>query len=209
MRASIPVIEPVRSYSRSEFHVGVTFVLACQRALTEAFVQLQAGDVSIVRYAVLTSSDTGAAGKRVDTSGDAIVEIMDAAGHVLAERVMLPDDFASLSNKIAEWCDSGDVDLVLTTGGTGLSSRDVMPEVTRKLVDIEIPGMAEAMRSASLKITAMSMISRAVVGARRSTLIINLPGSTGGVRDNLGVVLPVIDHAVEVLQDRQSGEHPV
>jgi molybdopterin adenylyltransferase len=158
---------------------------------------------------VLTSSDTGSAGKRVDTSGDAIVEIMDGAGHQLAERVMLPDDFDSLSNQIINWCDSSDVDLVLTTGGTGLSSRDVMPELTRKLIDFEVPGMAEAMRAESLKVTQMAMISRAVAGVRGSTLIINLPGSTGGVRDNLGVVLPVIDHAVEVLQDRQSGDHPI
>jgi molybdopterin adenylyltransferase len=162
---------------------------------------------------VLTSSDTGSAGKRVDTSGDAIVEIMDGAGFELAERVMLPDDFNQLSEQIISWCDSGGdsgkIDVVLTTGGTGLSSRDVMPEVTRKLIDLEIPGMAEAMRAESLKVTSMAMISRAVTGARGSTLVINLPGSTGGVRDNLGVVLPVIEHACEVLQDRQAGEHPI
>jgi molybdenum cofactor synthesis domain-containing protein len=158
---------------------------------------------------VLTSSDTGSAGKRVDTSGDAIVEIMGGAGHVLAERVMLPDDFNELTNQIKTWCNSGTVDVVLTTGGTGLSSRDVMPEVTKGLIDLEIPGMTEAMRAESLKVTRMAMISRAVAGARGSTLIINLPGSTGGVRDNLGVVLPVIEHAVEVLQDRQSGNHPI
>ncbi len=158
---------------------------------------------------MLTSSDTGSAGKRVDTSGDAIVEIMGGAGHVLTERVMLPDDFNELTNQIRTWCNSGTVDVVLTTGGTGLSSRDVMPEVTKGLIDLEIPGMAEAMRAESLKVTRMAMISRAVVGARGSTLIINLPGSTGGVRDNLGVVLPVIEHAVEVLQDRQTGDHPI
>ena len=161
-----------------------------------------------IRYAVLTSSDKGSAGKRVDTSGDAIVEIMTGVGHKIVDRVMLPDDFDRLSQQIVAWCDSGDVDLVLTTGGTGLSSRDGMPEVTGKLIDREIPGMAEAMRAGSLKITRMAMISRAVTGARGSTLIINLPGSTGGVRDNLGVVLPVVDHAVEVLQDRQTGSHP-
>ena len=158
---------------------------------------------------MLTSSDTGSAGKRVDTSGDAIVEIMDGAGFELAGRVMLPDDFNQLSEQIISWCDSGNIDVVLTTGGTGLSSRDVMPEVTRKLIDLEIPGMAEAMRAESLKVTNMAMISRAVVGARGSTLVINLPGSTGGVRGNLGAVLPVIEHATEVLHDRQRGEHPV
>ncbi len=162
----------------------------------------------VIRYAVLTSSDTGSAGEREDTSGDAIVEIMGGAGHELAERVMLPDDFDRLTEQIVAWCDSGDIDLVLTTGGTGLSSRDVMPEVTWNLIDMEIPGMTEAMRAESLKTTRMAMISRAVVGARGATLVINLPGSTGGVRDNLGVVLPVIGHAVEVLQDRQSGGHP-
>ncbi len=167
------------------------------------------GEITIVAYAVLTSSDTGSVGKRVDTSGDAIVEIMDGAGHTLAERVMLPDDFDQLTGQIKTWCDSGNVDVVLTTGGTGLSSRDVMPEVTRGLIDLEIPGMAEVMRAASQKVTNMAMISRAVTGARGSTLVINLPGSTGGVRDNLAVVLPVIEHAVGVLQDRQAGEHPL
>ena len=158
---------------------------------------------------MLTSSDTGSVGKRVDTSGNAIVEIMEGAGHELVGRVILPDDLEQLSKQIVKWCDSGNVDLVLTTGGTGLSSRDVMPEVTRNVIDLEIPGMAEVMRAESLKVTRMAMISRAVTGARGSTLIINLPGSTGGVRDNLGVVLPVIDHAIEVLQDRQSGSHPI
>ena len=167
------------------------------------------GETEIVTYAVLTSSDTGSAGKRVDTSGDAIVEIMGGAGHKVENRVMLPDDIDQLSTQIKAWCDSGKVDVILTTGGTGLSSRDVMPEVTRGLIDLEIPGMAEAMRAESLKVTKMAMISRAVVGARGSTLIINLPGSTGGVRDNLSVVLPVIDHAVEVIQDRQAGDHPI
>jgi molybdopterin adenylyltransferase len=167
------------------------------------------GETEIVTYAVLTSSDTGSAGKRVDTSGDAIVEIMGGAGHKVVNRVMLPDDIDQLSTQIKAWCDSGKVDVILTTGGTGLSSRDVMPEVTRGLIDLEIPGMAEAMRAESLKVTKMAMISRAVTGARGSTLIINLPGSTGGVRDNLSVVLPVIEHGVEVLQDRQAGDHPI
>jgi molybdenum cofactor synthesis domain-containing protein len=177
--------------------------------VSEEFGVRRGGETEIVTYAVLTSSDTGSLGNRVDTSGDAIVEIMDGAGYELAERVMLPDDFKQLSHQIAAWCDSGDVDVVLTTGGTGLSSRDVMPEVTRGLIDLEIPGIAEAMRAESRKVTNMAMISRAVAGARGSTLVINLPGSTGGVRDNLGVVLPIIEHASEVLQDRQSGEHPI
>ncbi len=167
------------------------------------------GRKSIVRYAVLTSSDAGAAGNRADTSGDAVVEIMDEAGHEMVDRVMLPDDLEKLSTQITEWCDSGRIDAVITTGGTGLSQRDVMPEATRNVIDLEIPGLSEAMRAESMKITKMSMLSRAVTGARGSTLVINLPGSTDGVRDNLSVSLWVIDHAVDVLQDRQFGKHPV
>ena len=164
---------------------------------------------SIVRYAVLTSSDTGAAGNRADTSGDAVVEIMDGAGHEMVDRVVLPDDLEQLSTQITVWCDSGHVDAVITTGGTGLSHRDVMPEATRNVIDLEIPGLSEAMRAESMKVTKMSMLSRAVTGARGSTLVINLPGSTGGVRDNLRVSLWVIDHAVDVLQGRQFGKHPI
>ena len=133
---------------------------------------------------------------------------MQDAGHDLVERVILPDDFNELSEQIITWCDTGKADVVVTTGGTGLSTRDVMPEVTRSLIDFEVPGMAEAMRSESLNLTKMSMISRSVVGVRGATLIINLPGSTAGVRDTLVDVLPVIPHAAEVLQGRQSGRHP-
>jgi molybdenum cofactor synthesis domain-containing protein len=166
------------------------------------------GDSAIVAYAVLTSSDKGSAGKRTDTSGDAVVEMMQNAGHTLVARTILPDEFNELSEQIIAWSDTGETDVILTTGGTGLSSRDVMPEVTKSLIEFDIPGMAEAMRSESLNMTKMSMISRAVVGVRGSTLIINLPGSTAGVTDNLAVVVPVITHAVEVLQGRERGSHP-
>ena len=120
----------------------------------------------------------------------------------------MPDEFNALSEQIIAWSDAGETDVILTTGGTGLSSRDIMPEVTKSLITFDIPGMAEAMRSESLNLTKMSMISRAVVGVRGTTLIINLPGSTAGVSDNLEVVLPVLTHAVEVLQGRQRGSHP-
>ena len=166
------------------------------------------GDGAIVAYAVLTSSDKGSAGKRIDTSGDAVVEMMQDAGHTLVARIILPDEFNKLSEQIIAWSDAGETDVILTTGGTGLSSRDIMPEVTKSLITFDIPGMAEAMRSESLNLTKMSMISRAVVGVRGTTLIINLPGSTAGVSDNLEVVLPVLTHAVEVLQGRQRGSHP-
>tara|TARA_B100000029_G_scaffold117499_3_gene110687 strand:- start:4775 stop:5284 length:510 start_codon:yes stop_codon:yes gene_type:complete len=166
------------------------------------------GDSAIVAYAVLTSSDKGSLGKRTDTSGDAVVEMMQDAGHTLVARIILPDEFNELYEQITAWSDAGETDVILTTGGTGLSRRDIMPEVMKSLIDFDIPGMAEAMRSESLNLTKMSMISRAVVGVRGSTLIINLPGSTAGVKDNLAVVVPVITHAVEVLQGRQLGPHP-
>ena len=160
-------------------------------------------------YSVLTSSDLGARGQRKDTSGDAIVELMDAAGHVLAERAVLPDELDQLAEQIARWCDSGGIGVVLTTGGTGLGPRDVMPEATARVADLEIPGIPEAIRSQTLSKTPMAMISRARAGARGRTLIVNLPGSPKGVRETLEVVLPVLEHAVDILQNRHAGPHPV
>ena len=163
----------------------------------------------MVRFAVLTSSDMGAAGKREDKSGDIAVELMEAEGHTLIERAIVPDEKPRIIEQLRIWCFSGEIDVVLTTGGTGLGPRDVTPEATAEVVDREVPGMAEAMRAGSLKITPMAMTSRALAGVRAGTLIINLPGSPGGVRDNLGVVMPVLEHAVEILQDKHRGSHPV
>ena len=160
-------------------------------------------------YAVLTSSDLGARGQRIDTSGDASVELMDAAGHELADRSVLPDELDQLAEQLARWCDSGDVGVVLTTGGTGLGPRDVMPEATARVIEFEIPGIPEAMRSQTLAKTPMAMISRARAGARGRTLIVNLPGSPTGVRETLEVVLPVLGHAVDILRNRHAGPHPV
>ena len=111
-------------------------------------------------YAVLTSSDLGARGQRIDTSGDAIVEIMSAAGHELADRAVLPDEVDQLAEQLANWCDTGAIGVVLTTGGTGLGPRDVMPEATARVLEFEIPGIPEAMRSQTLTKTPMAMISR-------------------------------------------------
>ena len=163
----------------------------------------------MVRYTVLTSSDMGAAGKREHTSGDIAVELMNAAGHQLVERAITPDEKPRIVEHLRNWSFSGEVDVVLTTGGTGLGPRDVTPEATREVIEHEVPGMAEAMRAESLKVTPMAMTSRAIAGVRGGTLIINLPGSPGGVRDNLAVVLPVLEHAVEILADRHRGPHPV
>ena len=164
--------------------------------------------VQVAKYAVLTSSDLGAQGKREDTSGDAIVEMMAAVGHELVERKMLPDDRARLGAMIAAWCDRGDVEIVITTGGTGLGPRDVMPEATGDVIEFDVPGMAEVMRAASLPKTKMAMISRARAGVRGRTLVVNLPGSPSGVRDCLEVAMPVFGHAVEILRDRHFGAHP-
>jgi molybdopterin adenylyltransferase len=163
----------------------------------------------MVRFAVLTSSDMGSSGKRADTSGDIAVEMMMAAGHQLVDRAITPDERPRIIEYLKRWSFSGEVDVILTTGGTGLGPRDVTPEATMDVLEYQVPGMAETMRAESLRVTPMAMISRAVAGVRGKTLIINLPGSPGGVTDNLAVVLPVLTHAVEILRDRHTGEHPV
>lgn len=194
VRTSVPAVgTPVDCYLRTQFLKSRNFE----------------GIFEIVRFAVLTSSDTGSIGKRVDTSGDAIVELMENAGHELIQRDLLPDDRSQLSRKLESWSRDSRIDVILTTGGTGISERDVIPEATLDVITTEIPGIAEAMRARSLEVTPMAMISRAVAGIANKTLIVNLPGSTGGVRDNLGVALPVIDHAVEVLQRSHVEDHPV
>lgn len=194
VRTSVPAVgTPVDCYLRTQFLKSRNFE----------------GIFEIVRFAVLTSSDTGSIGKRVDTSGDAIVELMENAGHELIQRDLLPDDRSQLSRKLESWSRDSLIDVILTTGGTGISERDVIPEATLDVITTEIPGIAEAMRARSLEVTPMAMISRAVAGIANKTLIVNLPGSTGGVRDNLGVALPVIDHAVEVLQRSHVEDHPV
>ena len=159
-------------------------------------------------FAVLTSSDRAAAGERKDTSGDVIVAIMVENRFRLARRLVVPDDEAVLAETITKWSDDSDIDLILTTGGTGLGPRDVVPEVMGRVLDYEVPGIAEAMRIGTLSKTPMAMLSRAKVGVRRQTLILNLPGSPSGVRDCLAVAVPVICHAIEILQGRHRGHHP-
>ncbi|MBM3957717.1 MAG: MogA/MoaB family molybdenum cofactor biosynthesis protein [Gemmatimonadetes bacterium] len=159
-------------------------------------------------FALLTSSDTAARGGRVDTSGDAIVEMMTGAGFNLVERRVLPDDETALSEAISAWCDRGDVDVVLTTGGTGLAPRDVMPQATAKVVDYQVPGIAEAIRLRTLEKTPMAMISRAMAGVRGRTLILNLPGSRKAVQECLEVALPILPHAVDILRGR-GADHPL
>ena len=153
----------------------------------------------IFSLGILTISDAGAKGERVDTSGDTIDE-MTAAGFRRVLRDIVADERELIAAKLREWCDGGDVDLIVTTGGTGLGPRDVTPEATREIIDIEVPGIAEAMRVESLKHTPFAMLSRGVVGVRRGCLIVNLPGSPKGVRENLEVALPALPHALEMVK---------
>jgi molybdopterin adenylyltransferase len=152
-----------------------------------------------VRVAILTVSDRGAKGEREDLSGDAIQEIIAAEGWELAARDIVPDDTDEIAARLKYYSDELRAELVLTTGGTGLSPRDVTPEATRRVIDREAPGFAEAMRAASLEKTPHAMLSRAVSGIRSSTLIVNLPGSPRAVRENLEVILPALPHGLEKL----------
>ena len=162
-----------------------------------------------IKYAVLTSSDSGHAGDRQDVGGDAIVDLMSENGHSLIARSLQPDDQEALIEQMRSWIKRQNVELILTTGGTGLAPRDVMPEATLAVIDYEVPGIAEAMRAASLRITPMAMLSRAVAGVARQTIIVNLPGSPKGAVETLEVVLPVLPHAVDILRDTHRGDHPI
>lgn len=158
---------------------------------------------------VLTISTSGARGNREDTSGEAIREMLSGDGFEVVRSEIVRDDYDTIAAKLVEWADSPEVNLIVSTGGTGLTRDDVTPEACLSILDKEVPGMAEAMRAKTLQFTPMAMISRSVVGVRNSTLIITLPGSTKGVRECLEVVQPVLHHAVELLQRETVSEHPL
>lgn len=151
-------------------------------------------------FAVLTSSDAGHKGEREDTSGDAVEEMMKAAGFRLIDRDIVPDEADRIAKRLITWSDGGDVDIIVTTGGTGLGPRDVTPQATASVIDFEVPGIAEAMRAETMRITPMAMLSRSVVGVRKGCLIINLPGSPKGVRETLEVALKAAPHGLEMLR---------
>jgi len=154
---------------------------------------------STIRAAVVTVSDKGSQGLREDRSGPVLVETLK--GHAVVNRtVIIPDERDLISQTLADLADTGEIDLILTTGGTGFAPRDVTPEATLAIVDRQVPGIPEAMRAASLKITNRAMLSRAAAGTRGRTLIINLPGSPKAAKECLEVFLPVLDHAVETLR---------
>jgi len=149
---------------------------------------------------ILTISDKGSKGERQDKSGEAIREILSKMGARIVNYDIIPDEKELIAEKLVNWADRDNLDVVITTGGTGLTPRDVTPEATLAVVDRIVPGFAEAMRAESLKKTPHAMLSRAVVGTRGQCLIVNLPGSPGAVRECLAVILPALPHAVETLR---------
>jgi molybdenum cofactor synthesis domain-containing protein len=159
-----------------------------------------------LRAAILTVSDAGSRGEREDTSGAAIRELLVGIGGEGVRYEVVPDEQGQIAAKLREWCDAGGIDVILTTGGTGLAARDVTPEATLDVAERQAPGIAEAMRAEGLRHTPKAMLSRAVAAVRGSTLIVNLPGSEKGVRESLGAILDVLPHAADLL--RGVTEHP-
>ena len=149
---------------------------------------------------ILTVSDKGSRGEREDESGNSIRELLAALGARVVEYDVVPDEREVISEKLREWADEEGIDLILTTGGTGLAPRDVTPEATIAVLERVAPGFAEAMRAESIKKTPRGMLSRGVAGTRGTSLIINLPGSPRAVRECLEAILPVLPHAIETLK---------
>ena len=149
---------------------------------------------------IITVSDKGSQGKREDLSGPAIAEMLAGAAIEIKQTLIIPDEKDQIQKAIINFADVEKLDLILTTGGTGVSPRDITPDATLKVIDKEIPGMAEAMRHQSMLITPHAMISRAIAGIRGRSLIINLPGSPKGAKENLAVILPALKHAIEKIK---------
>jgi molybdenum cofactor synthesis domain-containing protein len=162
--------------------------------------------IMALRVGILTVSDKGARGERSDTSGEAIREMLASLEVTVEHYEVVPDEREVIVSRLREWADKADLGLILTNGGTGLSPRDVTPEATLEVVERLVPGMAEAMRQEGLKHTPMAVLGRGVVGVRGRSLIVNLPGSERGVRQNLAYLLPVLAHAVEMVRG-EAGDH--
>ena len=158
-----------------------------------------------LRIAILTISDAGSRGERADASGDAIASWAAGKGYTLADRALVPDETVRIASALIAWADRGTADLILTTGGTGLTPRDVTPEATRAVLDREAPGIAEALRMSAYPRYPRAALSRGLAGVRGSTLIVNLPGSPGGVKDGLAVLDGLVEHAVDLVRGEKTG----
>ena len=159
-----------------------------------------------IRFGILTLSDRSARGERADGSGAALAELVQAQGWSVVKRAVLPDDESAIRAELTQWADRGELDVILTTGGTGFAPRDVTPEATRAMIQREAIGLAEAMRAEGLKKTPHAMLSRGIAGIRAQTLIVNLPGSPKGAVENLQTIIAVLPHAVQLLQGDPSSE---
>ncbi len=163
-------------------------------------------DSMALRIGILTISDRSSRGERPDLSGPALADAVTAQGWIVARSAIAPDDLEELVSTLSGWCDRDDLDVLLTTGGTGFSPRDVTPEATLAVVQRQAPGLGEAMRAAGLRVTPHAMLSRAVAGIRGKTLIVNLPGSPKGAVESLQGLLPVLPHAVQLLRGDPGAE---
>ncbi|HYL54119.1 MAG TPA: MogA/MoaB family molybdenum cofactor biosynthesis protein [Gemmatimonadales bacterium] len=168
----------------------------------------QGGKAARMRIGILTVSDLGALGQRADTSGDAILAWAGDRGYEVAVRSVVPDETDRIAGKLVRWADSGEVDVILTTGGTGLTARDVTPEATEAVAERMAPGIAEALRASAASDFPHAWLSRGVAGTRGKTLIINLPGSPGGVTDGLAVLEGFLDHAVDLVTGTHTDHRP-
>ncbi len=165
----------------------------------------------MLRFGILTISDRSSRGERPDQSGPALADFIRARGWIVAKQAILPDEQERIASLLDEWCARRDLDVILTTGGTGFTPRDVTPEATRQVIEREAPGLAEWIRAESLKITPHAALSRGVAGICRQTLIINLPGSPKGAVDGLRIVADVLPHAIQLLHESpeaEQGHHP-
>ncbi len=156
----------------------------------------------MIRIAVLTISDSGAAGRRADASGPAVAQRCLSQGWQISHQEILPDEAPAITAKLRELADSGTVDVILTTGGTGIAARDSTPEATRAVLEKELPGLGELMRAEGLRHTRRAVLSRSVAGTRARCLIVNLPGSPRGAVESLDAILDLVPHIVELLQGR-------
>lgn len=160
----------------------------------------------MIRFGILTVSDRSSQGLRPDSSGPTLVGLVTENGWQANEVKIVPDELEAIKAVLIEWASSGEIDVILTTGGTGFAPRDVTPEATLAVIERQAPGVAEAMRQASLKITPHGMLSRAAAGIRGKTFIVNLPGSPKAARENFEVLVPVLPHVVELLKDDPKAE---